>query len=70
MRLIYLLIIFLFHYSVNIEFVLLKKDESKQINSRYAYIDITEFSFFKKITYKCKSEKWTFFRKLFILREK
>ena len=49
MRLIYLLIIFLFHYSVNTEFVLLKKDESKQFNSRYAYIDITEFSFFKKL---------------------
>ena len=49
MRLIYILIIFLFHYSVNTDFVLLKKDESKQINSRYAYIDITEFSFFKKL---------------------
>ena len=53
-RLIYFLIVFFFNFSINNDYILLKKDETTSNTSRYAYIDISEFSFFKKIYINAK----------------
>ena len=52
MRLIWFLTFFFFKYSLNASYEYIKKDETKLINERYAYIETSEFSGYSTIHIK------------------
>ena len=52
MRLIWILIFYFFNYSLNASYDYIKKDETKSITERYAYIETSEFSGYSTIHIK------------------
>ena len=52
MKLIWILIFYFFNYSLNASYEYIKKDETKLITERYAYIETSEFSGYSTIHIK------------------